>query len=419
MRSVMTLMAAGILGAAVAAAGEPAADVAKPKPPLAGLPSAPGPHIEKIKAMGDDSWLDLGKPAPDPKWGMGYGRAYLPNLAWAPDLKCAFICGTGVHGETHKYPDGATRWENDVWAYDLWAHRWICLYPGVDIEKGSYKVDEKSGATTEDGRGTVMGVHSYQQFCYDPAAKKFVIAGLDVNTDYLAKRLKEEFYRGGEKSVAKAKHWAPFVYDPATDEWKLHHASGATLRGFGGHHVFYSPKLKRIVAASPGSLYEYDMEKEAWTARQVQNTAKVGYNICCYDTKRDRILFTGAGPAGQKKGAPGILAELDVAGGEVKLLNSEGLEGLGSNDWMSGSNITYDQSADAVVLVVGDNLLVYDCGADKWLPKRVPGIKHSTYCQWSTFYVPELNVHIIHESGDSRPTQRILAYRYKRAADAK
>ena len=136
--------------------------------PLAAMPSAPGLHIDRIKAMDNDSWLDLGKPAPDPRWGMGYGRSYQPNLAWAPDLKCAFILGTGVHGATHKYPDGITRWENDVWAYDLWDHRWICLYPGIDISMGAYKVDVQGGATTDDGRGSLEGSHAYQHSCYDP-----------------------------------------------------------------------------------------------------------------------------------------------------------------------------------------------------------------------------------------------------------
>ena len=31
--------------------------------PLQGLPSKPGPHIEKIKKLGDNEWLGLGQPA--------------------------------------------------------------------------------------------------------------------------------------------------------------------------------------------------------------------------------------------------------------------------------------------------------------------------------------------------------------------
>ena len=40
---------------------------------------------------------------------------------------------TGTHGGTHKYADGITRWENGLWAYDLPAHRWVCVYPGLAL----------------------------------------------------------------------------------------------------------------------------------------------------------------------------------------------------------------------------------------------------------------------------------------------
>jgi hypothetical protein len=69
------------------------------KGPLAGRPSQPGPHLEKAKALGDNAWLNLGKPAPDPKYGVraqarGWGR----KMAFAPDLRGAFLYGEGVHG---------------------------------------------------------------------------------------------------------------------------------------------------------------------------------------------------------------------------------------------------------------------------------------------------------------------------------
>src|SRR5262245_22175280 len=49
------------------------------KGPLAEVPSKPGPHIEKIKALGDNEWLNLGSPAPDPKWGKARGRSWSSN----------------------------------------------------------------------------------------------------------------------------------------------------------------------------------------------------------------------------------------------------------------------------------------------------------------------------------------------------
>ena len=108
----------------------PRAFAADETPPLAGLPSAPGPHIAKLEALGDNSWLELGPPAPDPEWGRARGRAWTGVMPFAPSLGGAFLYGEGVHGwfdrETGRYMDG-------LWFYDLMAHRWITVRPGTDV----------------------------------------------------------------------------------------------------------------------------------------------------------------------------------------------------------------------------------------------------------------------------------------------
>ncbi len=45
------------------------------KCPTAELPSPHGPQVANVEALGDDSWLHLGPPAPDPTWGSARGRA--------------------------------------------------------------------------------------------------------------------------------------------------------------------------------------------------------------------------------------------------------------------------------------------------------------------------------------------------------
>ena len=55
--AVATLIVAG------SASGQ---DTAK-KGPLAELPSKPGAHLDTIKALGDNQWVNLGAPAADPK----------------------------------------------------------------------------------------------------------------------------------------------------------------------------------------------------------------------------------------------------------------------------------------------------------------------------------------------------------------
>ena len=94
--------------------------------PLADLPSKPGPHVARICAMGDDAWLELGKPQADPKWGTARGRSWTAKMAYAPDLRAAFLFGEGQHGWWNK-ENG--RYMDDLWAYDVNAHRWVCVYP--------------------------------------------------------------------------------------------------------------------------------------------------------------------------------------------------------------------------------------------------------------------------------------------------
>src|SRR5437868_2787180 len=66
--------------------------------PRKGLPSMPGPHVEKIRALADNAWLDLGPPAQDPKWGRARGRSWCAAMPLAPELGGAFLFGEGVHG---------------------------------------------------------------------------------------------------------------------------------------------------------------------------------------------------------------------------------------------------------------------------------------------------------------------------------
>src|SRR5262249_29733963 len=84
------LACTGLGGVPVRGAGpsdlKPEKDRAKRQGPLTELPSRPGAHVEKIKALGDDEWLDLGAPAADPKWGKARGRSWCAPMPYAPDL---------------------------------------------------------------------------------------------------------------------------------------------------------------------------------------------------------------------------------------------------------------------------------------------------------------------------------------------
>src|SRR5262249_1154908 len=105
--------------------------------PLAGLPAAPGAHIVRIKGLGDNAWLELGPPAPGPKWGRARGRPWAATMPLAGELRGAFLAGLGVHG--YVKPDG--HYQDDLWFYDINGHRWICCYPGADVKKLELKIN--------------------------------------------------------------------------------------------------------------------------------------------------------------------------------------------------------------------------------------------------------------------------------------
>ena len=121
---------------------------AQDKGPLAVLPSEPGPHIAKIKAMGDNEWLKLGAPAADPKWGKARGSAWgAKALILAPDKRGAFLFGEGVHA--YVKPDGHSM--DDLWFYDINAHAWMCVYPGMNTKTFNQRVKDKELKIDDNG----------------------------------------------------------------------------------------------------------------------------------------------------------------------------------------------------------------------------------------------------------------------------
>ena len=151
------------------------------KGPLAGLPSEPGPRIKEIQALGDNEWLPLGKPTPDPKWGSARGRTWSANQPAAPNLGGGFVFAEGVHGFTK--PDG--RYMNDLWFYDINGHRWICAYPGIEVKAVAQRI--KDGELTLNANGLLVDkggeplppllIHAYGNLGYDPERKKFLTFG--------------------------------------------------------------------------------------------------------------------------------------------------------------------------------------------------------------------------------------------------
>ncbi|MGH6693458.1 MAG: hypothetical protein ACREF4_22540, partial [Gammaproteobacteria bacterium] len=146
--------------------------LAQDEPPLKGLPSAAGPHAAAIRDIGDNQWLDLGAPAPDPKWGRAPGRSWCCTMPFASGVRGAFLYGEGVHG--HVKPDG--RYMDDLWFYDINGHRWICKYPGADRKALDLAIDSDGFEATADGLRIPVAsqVHGYEMNTYDTDLKRFM-----------------------------------------------------------------------------------------------------------------------------------------------------------------------------------------------------------------------------------------------------
>ena len=143
-RSILSLVCLGPVLATALWAEQPAT---RREGPLAELPSKLGEHLAKIKALKQGEWLELGPPKADPKWGRARGRSWTAKMPLAPKLRGAFLFGQGVHG--YVKPNG--HYMDDLWFYDINAHRWICCYPGANTNTLKLSINKDGFETNGDG----------------------------------------------------------------------------------------------------------------------------------------------------------------------------------------------------------------------------------------------------------------------------
>jgi hypothetical protein len=102
-------------------------------------------------------------------------------MSYAPDLQGAFLVGQGRHG--YIKPDGRF---DDIFFYDLNAHRWICVFPGIDtrtlvedIKNGTLKVNNDGQLVDADGQPLFTGYchHCYQSHTYIPELHRWIGVG--------------------------------------------------------------------------------------------------------------------------------------------------------------------------------------------------------------------------------------------------
>jgi hypothetical protein len=408
--------------------------------PLSSLPSAAGPHVARIEAMQDGEWIVLGAPAPDPTWGPAPGRAYTNKMAYAPDLMGAFLQGEGVHGE-HGTGPREGRFNDDVFFYDLMAHRYICVYPGTRTEDFQVKLDGDGFLVDGDGQHPpiAIAVHGYECLSYNPVTREFMT--LLTGSPYSKKIASRLDQMVGEHPLHGRNQGGvhPFFYSATTGRWFRRKVEGEGPRtGFADALTYLPSQRKTVLYQRGGDFWFYDHTRPSWRRITAEGGRPATVDArpsnegsLCYDSQRDRLYVFNRDQVSLPWAydcKTNTFADLKAENQPFPSTNSfeQGRIALGS----TASGVHYDSAADAVVMRLaikqgtGDprniraktlGLIVYDPEKNSWSEKPIPLPEGADVRgAWNSFYSPELNVHVYHIAGDSRTNGRILLYRHRR-----
>ena len=399
-------------GTALAAEAAPSAGL-HAAAPLAHLPSAPGPHVSRIKKLGEDAWLDLGPPAPDPKWGLARGRAWTPRMPCAPDLRAAFLCGCGRHG--YVKPDG--HFMDDLWAYDINGHRWICLYPGAGAKTLRLQLDAHGFEANDRGEHvpvSFMG-HGYCNQTFVPHLNRVMFIythspwwtrALEQRWDWLDPRdddVRRRNYGHAGPVIENPRH--PLFWDVASGTWQRRFVAGdgPGPKRFEGV-LQYVPSRKQAFFLYNGRVWWYDFAADTWQASKAPRMDIAYDSWGCHDGRRDRIYVA------RKEG----FWAFDVKTETWSAIGGDGRpETLGS---CADGAVTYDTAADAVLFHFKDGagIRIYHPATNRWSRAAPPPDVPWKYRNVNGFYDPVLNVHYYHLAGDSDDNGFLLVYRCRR-----
>jgi hypothetical protein len=387
--------------------------------PFAHLPPVNAGHLAKLEALGDDSWIELGSPAPDEKWGLAGARSWAPKMAYAPDLGGAFLFGQAGHGS---HNDATGRFGDDLWFYHSASHRWICAYPGTDVRKPSISVNKDGIEQTAEGDLIPVATmtHGYSCIDYDPDTKSFIHMpqAEKMYQGVLEPVIKD--YRS--KASANPKNAGPWYYDTTTGKWNRKTGSDvgtmANVQPSIADLMFYLPTKKSVMFHFFGFgrdiIHTYNLKTNQWTLVSDGSNDRNFFdkppassdNIAYYDSKRHRIDYLSGG---------GVhwICEAD----NLKWREAQS-NGPGAISFIS--TWTYDAGNDAGILMTyrnphaeGNGVWIYDPSKNSWSrsPKPVPAFTENC----NAFYDPTLNIHFVYYGTDNRPGT-MWAYRYKKLA---
>jgi len=383
---------------------------------LSNFPSKESPHLQKLKDLPDNTWLDLGPPAPDPKFGKARGRAWGARMAYAQDLRGAFLFGEGVHG--YVKPDG--HYMDDLWFYDLNAHQWLCLYGGADTKTLSLKLNKDGFESDDAGHAIPVAqlVHAYENLTYDSDLHRFLF--MPCPGDYWKKPLgvRRSRWLMDAPKIATA---SPFLYDAKAGHFDRFKTKGKSPPSGFGDVLMYIPSLKKTFFWHHDGVWYYDAATNDWTqAKPGGKFPPFGIDpTAALDTKRNLIYIGG----GSYPVAPADQNALWV----YDLNNNAWLDPKpknipGSNSYNTNISVMeYDTKNDKLLVFrhsAGDQgkhplgIFIYDPQKNEWSTDPLPLPRWRGQCK-NAFYAPDLNVYIFHSANDSADDGSIWAYRYR------
>jgi hypothetical protein len=391
------------------------------KGPLAGLPSRPGAHVEKIVALNDDSWLELGAPAPDPKWGRARGRAWTAAMPLAPELRGAFLFGEGVHGYTK--PDG--HYMDDLWFYDINAHRWICCYPGADTKTLDLAIDAQGFEVATDGQRipvATMG-HGYEMTTYDTDRSRFMSMPNAHGYEKKALPQRPRWWKPPPQDAS------PWLFEVATGRWnRLRTGTPGPDSSFGDTLIYLAEGRRAFFLHRNSDIWFYDVPANQWIPVQPRGPRPLfGIDATsCFDPARQRI-YIGGGSYPVAPAGTNAFWIYDLKTNTWIDPKPKGSPCKGSTSFPTKNALMlYDAANDVVLLVVHSwfdspketlGVFVYDPAANSWSAETlaIPNKLGNNGKPKNGFYDPVSNAAVIHTAHDSQDDGVIWVYRYKRA----
>jgi hypothetical protein len=395
------------LGSA-APAGDGGPGAAVTRGPLKGLPSQPGPHVAKVRALADNSWLRLGAPRADPKWGRARGRAWTAVMPLAPELRGAFLFGEGVHG--YAKPDG--HYMDDLWFYDINGHRWVCCYPGADTRSLDLRLNKDGFEATSDGALVPVAsqAHGYSMNTYDTDRRRLLSM---PNPHPYWKQALPQRVKWLKEGPADA---SPWLFETAGGTWgRLRTGTPAPKSSYGDTLVYVPSRKQAFFARGSQDVWFYDTGANRWKQAAPEGP-RPPFGIdatSCYDPRRQR-LYVGGGSYPVAPGQTHAFWVYDLKADRWVDPRPRGRPCKGSNSYPTKNALmVYDTANDKVLLIFHSahddkeerlGVYVYDPAANAWAtePLAVPDEWRRNKQVKNGFYDPALNAVFVHSAGDSR-----------------